>query len=165
MFICCICYLMTLMLLYVLWNVYVVGLGIWPIWLTRPRLGGHMTYLASRTPLIPRAYACLVNGTPSNNGHYNKCMYYVYVLWLSFFMFLWKYVYEYMLDFPCWALGSFLFVYMCRKVDGGEIRGCLEIVYRRWTDSRNREFGLRGCSLNFIVFICIFPHLWCNPLF
>ena len=38
---------------------------------------GHMTYLASRTPLIPRAHACLVNGTPSNNGHYNKCMLYV----------------------------------------------------------------------------------------
>ena len=48
-----------------------------------------MTYLASRTPLIPRAYACLVNGTPSNNGHYNKCMYYVYVLcFMSYVKFL-----------------------------------------------------------------------------
>ena len=32
-------------------------------------------------------------------------------------MFLMKFMYmNYVLDFPCWALGSFLFVYMCRKI-------------------------------------------------
>ena len=45
------------------------------------------------------------------------CMCYVKSL-----CFLWKYVYVYVLDFPCWALGSFLFVYMCRKVDNMAVR-------------------------------------------
>ena len=65
------------------------------------------------------------------------------------FMIIMKFMYMmYVLDFPCWALGSFLFVYMCRKIaiSGGNVRGCLEIVYRWWMDSRSREFDFRGCS-------------------
>ena len=41
------------------------------------------------------------------------------------------YVYDYVLDFPCWALGSFLSVYVQEiAISGGKVRGCLEIVYR-----------------------------------
>ena len=84
-------------------------------------------------------------------------MCYVKFLYVLMKLCLWIYV-----RFSLLGIRLIPFVYMCRKVDGGEIRRGLEIVYRRWTDSRSREFDLRGCSLNFDNLYMYFPHLWCN---
>ena len=122
-----------------------------------------MTCLASKPHKSNGHMTCLVYGTPSNNGHYSMCdicLWYVLCCIMNFMYMV------YVLGFPCWALGSLLYVYMCRKIAlvAGKVLGslgmCIEARLNRWT-----ERSIRGWSLFNYGFICIFRTLLCNPFY
>ena len=69
------------------------------------------------------------------------------------------YVYDYVLDFPCWALGSLLSVYVQEnKLRGGKIRGAWRMcIDDEWSQGAER-YSIRGCSFGFMSFYMYFPH-------
>ena len=79
---------------------------------------------------------------------------------ICLYVFLWNYVYDYVLGFPCWALGSLLSVYVQEnKFRGGKIRDAWRMcIDDEWSQGAER-YSIRGCSLTSYVFngfTCIF---------
>ena len=69
-----------------------------------------------------------------------------------------------MLDFPCWALGSLLSVYVQEnKFKGGKIRDAWRMcIDDEWSQGAER-YSIRGCSLILSLwFYMYFPHFLCN---
>ena len=82
------------------------------------------------------------------------------MLWYVFTL-LWNYVYvyDYVLDFPCWALGSLLSVYVQEnKFRGGKIRGAWRMcIDDEWSQGVERyRFEDVVSFYVFYGFTCIF---------